>query len=32
MRRGYRAIGYALPNGDFLWDWIGTHAEYDRLA
>jgi hypothetical protein len=28
----YRAIGNFEPNGDFLWLWIGTHAEYDKLT
>lgn len=28
--RRYRAIGSYEPNGDFLWLWIGTHAEYDK--
>lgn len=27
----YRAIGRFVRNG-FLWEWIGTHGEYDRLA
>jgi hypothetical protein len=27
----YRAVGKFEGNG-FAWDWIGTHAEYDRLA
>lgn len=26
----YRAIGAFQPNGDFLWLWIGSHAEYDQ--
>ena len=28
--RKYRALG-VKTNGDLLWFWIGTHAEYDRL-
>ena len=28
----YRAIGNFEPNGDFLWLWIGTHAQYDKLT
>jgi hypothetical protein len=28
----YRAIGSYEPNGDFLWQWIGSHAEYDKLT
>ena len=29
--RGYRAL--ALEDGDdFMWVWIGTHDEYDRLV
>ena len=27
----YRAIGHFVKDG-FLWEWIGTHGEYDRLA
>lgn len=27
----YRAIGKFDGDG-FVWDWIGTHAEYDRLV
>jgi hypothetical protein len=27
-----RAIGSFLPNGDFLWLWIGSHAEYDKVT
>ena len=27
----YRAIGHFVEDG-FLWEWIGTHGEYDRLA
>ena len=26
---GYRALGFL--EGDEIWFWIGTHAEYDRL-
>ena len=26
----YRAIGQFVDDGTFLWDWIGTHAEYDK--
>lgn len=26
----FRAIGAFQPNGDFLWLWIGSHAEYDQ--
>jgi len=26
----YRAVGM-FHDGIFVWDWIGTHAEYDRL-
>lgn len=28
----YRAIGAFQPNGDFLWLWIGSHAEYDKVT
>jgi hypothetical protein len=27
----YRAIGKFVEDG-FLWEWIGTHGDYDRLA
>ena len=27
----YRAVGHFVKEG-FLWEWIGSHAEYDRLA
>jgi hypothetical protein len=27
----YRAVGHFVKDG-FLWEWIGTHGEYDRLA
>jgi hypothetical protein len=27
----YRAIG-VVENGCITWTWIGTHAEYDRVA
>lgn len=26
----YRALAYPRPEG-FVWFWIGSHAEYDRL-
>ena len=26
----YRALSMEVPEG-FLWVWIGTHAEYDRI-
>ena len=28
--RGYRALA-TEQDGDYLWFWIGPHAEYDRL-
>ncbi len=28
--RSYRALA-AEQDGDYLWFWIGAHAEYDRL-
>ena len=28
----YRATGRFAEGAVFVWDWIGTHAEYDRLA
>jgi hypothetical protein len=27
----YRAVG-KFEGSSFVWDWIGTHGEYDRLA
>ena len=27
----YRAIGHFVEDG-FLWEWIGTHEEYNRLT
>ena len=27
---GYRALAVAVPDG-YLWFWIGTHDEYERL-
>jgi hypothetical protein len=29
-KTGYRAIAVEVPDG-FLWIWIGSHDEYDRL-
>jgi hypothetical protein len=26
----YRAIGRFSEDGTFLWEWIGTHADYDK--
>jgi hypothetical protein len=26
----YRAIGKFVEDGTFLWEWIGSHAEYDK--
>ena len=28
--RGYRALA-TEQDGEYLWFWIGTHADYDRL-
>lgn len=28
---GYRALAVQVPDG-FLWVWIGSHAEYDKLV
>lgn len=28
--RGYRAVG-TLDGDTITWDWIGSHADYDRL-
>lgn len=30
--RSYRAIGYFEPDGDFVWHWIGSHSDYDKLV
>jgi hypothetical protein len=27
----YRATGYFLSRDTFVWDWIGTHEEYNKL-
>lgn len=27
----YRALARYQGDGEFLWVWIGTHAQYDRL-
>ena len=29
--RGYRALGVPVDGG-MLWQWIGSHAEYDRIV
>ena len=26
----YRAIGKFSKDGAFLWEWIGSHADYDK--
>jgi hypothetical protein len=26
----YRAIGKFSEDGMFLWEWIGSHADYDK--
>ena len=26
----YRAIGKFAADGTFLWEWIGSHADYDK--
>jgi hypothetical protein len=26
----YRALGKFTNDGMFLWEWIGTHADYDK--
>jgi len=31
MGINYRAVG-RFDDGVFVWDWIGTHADYDRIA
>ena len=28
----YRAVGYFETNDHFLWTWIGTHEEYNKLS
>ncbi len=28
---GYRALGVESDEGDVVWFWIGTHADYDHL-
>ena len=28
--RGYRALATEIADG-YLWGWIGSHAEYDRI-
>jgi hypothetical protein len=28
----YRATGYFLTPGTFVWIWIGSHEEYNKLA
>lgn len=30
VTQGYRALALRIPEG-FLWFWIGTHDEYERL-
>lgn len=27
----YRATGYFLTSDTFVWNWIGTHEEYNKL-
>lgn len=27
----YRAVGYFADKNTFLWTWIGTHEEYNKL-
>jgi hypothetical protein len=27
----YRAVGHFVANDAFLWTWIGTHEDYNRL-
>jgi hypothetical protein len=31
VSRTYRALAVEV-RGDFLWFWIGTHADYDKLV
>lgn len=31
VNRNYRALAEYHGDGDFLWVWIGTHTEYERL-
>ena len=28
---GYRALSIQADDGSYVWFWIGTHAEYDKL-
>jgi len=28
----YRAIGAEVSPGVFVWDWIGSHSDYDKLV
>lgn len=28
---GYRALGKFSGDGMFLWEWIGAHADYDKM-
>lgn len=28
----YCAVGYYNDDSDFIWIWIGTHAEYDKIT
>lgn len=30
-RGTYRAIAHYQGNGEYLWVWIGTHREYEKL-
>lgn len=30
-RGSYRALARYQGNGNFLWGWIGTHREYEKL-
>jgi hypothetical protein len=27
----YRAVGHFVENDTFLWTWIGTHGDYNKL-
>jgi hypothetical protein len=29
--RSYRALGFMDDDGEMVWFWIGSHAEYDKL-
>ena len=32
INKNYRAVGYFETPTHFIWVWIGSHAEYDRMS